>query len=152
MAEQLPDKIILDGREMDLYSNPLEQYWKKSRPDFVITHECRRGYIATWEIRGEELFLKGITGTLKPSFMKLRFKQTACTLRTLFFSSRWKSVKAKWFTGRLRIPDGKMTRFDDHDYESRFERDIIITIDKGLVTRKVTLDNVEHALIENSKL
>jgi len=151
MAEQIPDRIILDGNEMELYSNPLEQYWKKSRPDFLITHECRRGYVATWEIVGEELFLKDITGTLNPSFLRLRFKPTPCTLRRLFFSSRWKPIKAKWFTGRLRIPDGKMTRFDDHDYDSRFERDIIITINQGRMTRRVTLDNTEHALIENSR-
>jgi hypothetical protein len=152
MAEQLPDKIILDGVEMALYSNPLEQYWTvRKKPDFLITPECRRGYVATWEIRDEELFLKDITGLLKPSIMRLRFRLTPCTLKRLFRNSKRKPVKAMWFTGRLRIPDGKMTRFDDHDYDSRFERDIIITIDKGLVTRKVILDNVEHALIENSK-
>lgn len=150
MAEQLPDKIILDGVEMALYTNPLEQYWTSRRkPDFLITPECRRGYVATWEIQGEELFLKDIMGLLKPSLMRLRFKLTACTIKRLFPGSKRKPIKAKWFTGRLRIPDGKMTRFDDHDYDSRFERDIIIMIDEGLVMRRVTLDNAEHAVIEN---
>jgi hypothetical protein len=152
MSEQLADKIILDGVEMALYSNPLEQYWTgRKKPDFLVTPECRRGYVATWEILDEELFLKDITGLLKPSFMHLRFRLTPCTLKRLFPASKRKPVKAVWFTGRLRIPDGKMTRFDDHDYDSRFERDIIITIDEGSVIRRVILDNAEHALIEDSK-
>jgi hypothetical protein len=150
MAAQLPDKIFLEGDIKALYSNPLEQYWvnkKKRRQPFCSTEECRRGYIATWEVANNQLFLTGIEGQIQKSMALFGPKIAPYSLKKLFPRSRNNKVKADWYSGRLRIPLGNMTRFEDHEYDSRFERDIIITVEQGNVVRMATLDNTDHSLI-----
>jgi hypothetical protein len=56
-------------------------------------------------------------------------------------------VKAVWFSGKLRIPQGKRTLYVHHEYDSRFEREMVITIEKGTVVKTVTLDNVQQRLL-----
>ncbi len=58
MAAQLPDKILLNGEQVDLYTNPLEQYWirnDKKHPRFLSAPNCQRGYVAHWEIKDDQL-------------------------------------------------------------------------------------------------
>ncbi|HEY3406246.1 MAG TPA: hypothetical protein VGK59_22820 [Ohtaekwangia sp.] len=154
MAAQVPDKIVLDGKLMDLYSNPLELYWlktKKMRPPFVYTSECIRGYVAKWEIRANQLLLREIEGTYNRSFI-LFYRQAPYTLKKLFPKSKNRPVLAVWFSGKLRIPIARMTMYEDHGYDSRFEKELIMTIHKGEVVKVVTLDFVEKSLVVNSEM
>jgi len=147
MAAQLPDRIMLNGEYLSLYSNPLEQYWNsgRNRPTFQSTRECRRGYVADWEIRADQLFITGIEGTYKRSFLFFK-KISRFTLDTLFPRKPGKLIKAKWFTGKLRVPVGKMMRYGPVEYESRFEKETILTIEHGDVIKTVTLDFVQRTL------
>ena len=61
-----------------------------------------------------------------------------------------KLVKASWFTGKIRIPIGKMTMFEDRGYDSRFEKEQIITINRGEILKSVTLDFMEKRLVVTS--
>ena len=152
MAAQLPDKIVIDGKEMDLYSNPLEEYWitkEKRRPMFCTTMECRRGYIATWMLIDNQLYLKDVSGAIRRRNFILGDKIVNCTLEKLFSKPGKLGVKADWFSGKLRIPDGSMTMFEDNEYDSRFEKEIILSIDHGNIVKRVTLDKVRHTLIYN---
>jgi hypothetical protein len=149
MAAQLPDKILYDGQQMDLYSNPLEPLWtstKKKRPSFIWSSECSRGYIASWEIRGNQLLLKDIDGQYERSFLFFQ-KRSRYTLKKLFPRSKNKPVKAKWFSGKLRVPLGKMTMYEHSGYDSRFEKELIITIHEGEVVKMVTIDFKEKSLV-----
>jgi len=150
MSAQVPDLIIMNGRKMELYTNPLEQYWirlNKNRPSFKVAENCKRGYVATWEIKGRRLFLRAI--------------ESQVLRRTLFFRKRWKrytvtsflksggEIIASWFSGKLRIPNGRMTLYKHNGYDSRFEKETIITVDHGNVEKMVTLDNVNQTLTVN---
>ena len=152
MAAQLPDSIILHGEKLDLYSNPLEKYWQiksKKRPEFHVTPICKRGYIATWEILDKSLILRNIDGNVERRFFLFWKKTVRFTLRMLFSKAKT-GVKATWFTGKIRIPLGKRMLYVHNEYDSRFEKEMVITIDKGAVIRTVTLDNVaQKLLIEN---
>jgi hypothetical protein len=152
MAAQLPDRVLLNGEYLNLYSNPLEQYWislNKKKPAFQVFPNCKRGYLADWEIRSEQLFLTGIEGTYKVNFIFFK-KLFRYTLKTLFRRSKNKLVKAKWFSGKLRIPLGKMTLYQHAGYDSRFEKELIVTVDKGNVIKTVTLDFTKRTLEVNS--
>jgi hypothetical protein len=152
MAAQLPDFIVVNKEKMHLYTNPLEQYWtflKKRKPSFITSQGCKRGYIATWEIHNKQLYLRGISGVVKRNFLFFPLKPKKYTMKLLFPKHHNVAVKAKWFSGKLRIPRGSRTIFSDQDYDSRFEQDIIITIDHGNVVKTVTLDNKQQALIVN---
>jgi len=64
MTVQHPDKIIYKGKEYDLETNPLESYFSRF-PHKLPESECWcsglwRGYVATFEIMDNQLFLKDI--------------------------------------------------------------------------------------------
>ena len=143
MAAQLPDKVLVDGQQWDLFSNPLEQYWMrqyKKRPNFVPLPNCKRGYIANWEIKDNQFFLNSIDGNHEKRSLFFGVEQLRFSLKDLIPKSNNKPVLAKWFSGKLRIPKGRMTLYNHQDYNSRFEKETIITIDKGTLTKMVTID------------
>jgi hypothetical protein len=153
MAAQIPDKILLNGKQLDMYSNPLEEYWfktKKVRPSFLYTTECTRGYVAKWEIKGNRLLLQEIEGTYNRNFIFFS-RKTPYTLKRLFPASKDRPVVAIWFSGKLRIPIGKMTMYEHNAYDSRFEKEVIMTVHKGEVVKVVTLDFLEKSLVVNSE-
>ena len=154
MAAQLPDKILLDGEIQQLYSNPLEHYWirtDKKRPMFYQLPNCRRGYVATWEIKNSQLFLKDLDGNYERSTLFFGTQTARYSLKILFPKSGSRLIKANWFSGKLRVPQGKMTIYDE-DYGSRFEQEVIITIEKGEVVKMVTLDYTKKILIVNTQV
>src|SRR4051812_3780045 len=111
MAAQLPDKVLVDGEEWDLYSNPLEQYWMrqvKKRPDFLPLPDCKRGYIANWEIKNGQFFLKSIDGNFEKRSLFFAPEQARYSLNDFMPKANNKPVLAKWFSGKLRIPKGQM--------------------------------------------
>jgi hypothetical protein len=155
MAAQLPDKILFEGEWRDLYSNPLEDYWVKrgkKHPAFLPASNCRRGYIASWEIQNNHLYLKAIDGNIEKKFLFFAKRTASYTLKSLFPRSMNKLVKAIWFSGKLRIPLGKMTMYEHHAYDSRFEKEQIITIDRGEILKSVTLDFMQKKLVVTADL
>jgi hypothetical protein len=151
MAAQQPDKISLNGEQLDLYSNPLEQFWintKKVRPRFISSSECIRGYVAGWEIRDNKLLLTDIDGSYERNFIFFR-KPAQYSLRKLFPRSKNKPVRANWFSGKLRVPIGSMTMYEDSGYDSRFEKEYIVTIHEGEVVKMVTIDFKKKSLVIN---
>lgn len=148
MAAQLPDVIIVHGEKMELYSNPLEQYWienKVRRPAFQSTIICKRGYIATWELRGKLLLLRDIDGDYENSHFIFWKKIEPYTFNQLFPKADGEAI-ATWFTGKIRIPQGRRTLYVHHEYDSRFEREMVVTIEHGRVMKTVVLDYAKHEL------
>jgi hypothetical protein len=149
MAAQLPDIIIIQGEQMDLYSNPLEQYWslyKKKRPAFQSSSSCKRGYIATWEILDKQLLFRSIDGNVEKRSFLFWKKIVRCSMKMLFSKAGNKPVIAKWFTGKIRIPQGNRTLYVHNEYDSRFEREMVITIENGSVIKTVVLDYTQQKL------
>ena len=151
MAAQVPDKIFFDGEQLGLYSNPLEQFWtsaKKAKPPFISTPECSRGYVASWEIRNNKLLLKEVEGNYVRNFIFFR-KPARYSLKKLFSRNKNKPVCANWFSGKLRVPIGNMIRYHHSGYDSRFEKEYIISVHEGEVVKVVTIDFKEKSLVIN---
>ena len=207
---QRPDKLFYEGKKHWLYSNPLEQYFDSlgSRPQLFIEDKCWgtncwRGYIASWEIKDNLLYLKQIESccykyyvindkaieklknklpdnfypvldSLKnkrfDSFKKLKkamrkflkrrkiakyskflkeatLKETEKSDLKKLFGNRYKEgvVQATWFTGTLRIPDGKQLEYVHMGYGSIYERDIIFYIKEGKIINKMIIDNTDNS-------
>lgn len=151
MAAQLPDTIYLNSKWMDLFTNPLETYWEKTgkkRPTFNTINTCKRGYIASWSIRENRLLLNDIEGEYVASSFIFGRKLTKTSLKKIFPKSKG-NVFANWYSGKLRIPAGSMTQYEHQDYNSRFEKEIIVTIENGMVIKMVTLDYTQQRLVVN---
>lgn len=127
MTAQIGEKLIYEGREVSMCSEPLGDFFALggTHPEFQFTCTALwRGYVGTWEIINDRLYLVGLSGTLKDG--------TEATLETVFpaYPDR---VFAHWFSGTLRIPEGKQLEYVHMGYASTYERDRILQIEKGVV-------------------
>jgi hypothetical protein len=131
---QFPDNIYIDGHKHFLFSTPLEQYYgpHNPRPQFRYPNTATwRGYIATWEIDGNTLYLKAIRAWTPAGEVGLK---------DLFPGYKGR-VAATWFTGQLKVPQGQRLRFSmPHPI---YEKYLMITVEKGRVVRQEIMDNPE---------
>ncbi len=99
---QAPDKVIYNGKEFYLLANPLENYFEQhpdKRPNAEIhSTGLLRGYIATFEIRENQLFLKDIEIECIDPTSKAGFGYCMkSVLREVFFDQE--NIKITWLTG-----------------------------------------------------
>lgn len=128
MTAQLPEPLQYQGETLAMCTNPLDDYFalKGSRPIFAFTCTALwRGYVGQWEIVDDLLYLVGLSGELMDG--------GEVTLATIFpdYPDR---VFAHWYCGTLRIPQGKQLEYVHMGYGSRYEQDLLIDVDRGVVT------------------
>ncbi len=128
MTAQISENLIYDGQEVGMCTNPLGDYFAfgGERPDFA--YNCTalwRGYVGTWEIVDDRLYLIALHGTLEDG--------SEAMLATVFrdYPDR---VFAHWYTGTIRIPQGKLLNYVHMGYGSTYEGDIFLELEKGVVT------------------
>lgn len=127
MTAQIGEKLIYDGRQVSMCTEPLGDYFAFGghHPEFEFTCTALwRGYVGTWEIADDRLYLVGLTGTLEDG--------SKATLETVFpgYPDR---VFAQWYCGTLRIPEGKRLQYVHMGYASTYERDRMVKIERGVV-------------------
>ena len=113
---QIPERIVYEGTEGFLFTNPLESYFSKEnpRPEFASPHTaCWRGYVGAWEIREDTLYLSDIK-----AWMRDEDGKAAPVGFEKVFPGKSKPLKAEWFTGTLRIPRGKPIRYVHMGYQT----------------------------------
>jgi hypothetical protein len=129
---QSSDILYLNGQEHSLESLPLEQYYGPGnpRPKFRAPNTATwRGYIATWEIDRGVLHLKAIRAWTE---------QREVGIEDLFPGQKG-PVAATWFTGKLRVPQGKILKpAVPHPI---YEKYLMITVEKGRVVSQEVIDN-----------
>ncbi|MCW8884232.1 MAG: hypothetical protein OQK12_03120 [Motiliproteus sp.] len=127
MTAQIPEKIRLDGQRFSMCSTPLNDFVALGGrlPKFAVTCTALwRGYIGSWELLDGRLYLNGLTGSLEDG--------EEITLATLFpdFPDR---VFAHWYSGTLRIPQGKLIEYHHAGFASEYERDLLLTFERGIL-------------------
>lgn len=137
MTAQIGERLIYDGREVSMCSQPLDGYFALGGRSPEFESNCTalwRGYVGTWEIVGDRLYIVSLSGTLKDG--------TDATLETVFpgYPDR---VFAHWYTGTLRIPEGKRLEYVHMGYASTYERDRLLKIEKGVVVGSYVRQNGE---------
>lgn len=158
-TSQDPDVLILDGKTYDLYANPLESYYGEGwRPAFwfapnTVNSGNWRGYVATWEIINDSLYLTKINSWFCNKRIRTRSGCRRVTLRDLFgvkvVNGR---VAATWSYDELRVPDGKEIEYVHMGYGSVYERDIIFGVDAGKILKREVIDNTKGTLPSNLEL
>lgn len=127
---QIEDVIFLNGQKHPLYSLPLEQYFGPSRPrpQFRAPHTALwRGYKATWEIKGDMLYLNDLEAWTPGGKAGLE----------AVFPGQKGPIPATWFTGQLKIPQGKALK--PYVPYPLYEKYLLISVEKGrVVGRRVT--------------
>jgi hypothetical protein len=132
---QSSDKIILNGKEHDLLCTPLESLEEDSSdiklPNFwlsisgsdtaiIMNTGNWRGYVATWEIVKDTLYL------IKIDNGKYDLSDI---FGNLFNDGK---VFASWYTGDLRVVDGPLVNYIHMGFMSTYEREKIIEVENGI--------------------
>lgn len=116
-------------------SEPLDAYFSIANitPKFrVDCTACWRGYVGTWLIENDRLYLVDISAYLEDG--------SEANLQSLFPLAKEK-VFADWFTGTLRIPQGKILDYVHGGYLSTYEQDLFLEIKKGYLVNKSVKKN-----------
>ena len=127
MTAQAADRLHYRGQSYYLLATPLEDYFTLGRPkpDLRVPHTgLWRGYVASWLVEGDLLFLVGLEGCLTDG--------QPATISTVFPAAAG-SVLADWYSGSLRFASGQVTRYVHRGYGSRFEQEFILRVAGGVV-------------------
>jgi len=130
MTAQVPEEIIIEGKLNYMACEiPLPEELVRAcnegeaEENDIITFStaCWRNYVGHWEIKKGILYLNNITGAYRLN------SETP--------------VKAEWFTGIIRVPQGKMIKYVHMGYESVYEKDMFFHIENGAVVDVEIVDN-----------
>ena len=145
---QSPDIIILNGIKYDIIPpSVMEEYYQnypKKRPQPTGQTNLYRGYIATYEIKNNELLVNDINGQRR-EIENIRISDFRW-INNLYKRSRERRSnlphikKAEWYSGLLFIPQGKLTPH----YESSNGYFTVIKIENGNYLRSFTLSNEQY--------
>jgi hypothetical protein len=141
MTAQVTEVLIYEGKKMSICTEPLSNYFvlNGNKPQFVSPHTALwRGYVGTWEIIDDRLYLTHIEGIITdvgPASISSLFPDYPIL------------VFAHWYSGTLRIPQGKLLNYFHGGYGSTYERDIFLEFKKGILVNKVIKEN-EYKLEE----
>lgn len=122
MTAQIPESLHFQGEDLALCTNPLDSYFSLggAKPAFADTSTALwRGYIGRWDIVDGRLYLVGLSGTLEDG--------TPASLETVF-PGYGQRVFAHWYTGTLRLPQGRRPKYVHMGYGSVHERDLLIDV------------------------
>jgi hypothetical protein len=104
------------------------------------------GYVAKWEIKEDELFLADVS-ILNESEDSSNDLQSV--MSEMFPES--KEVLARWFSGYIIVPDGKLVNYVHMGYGSTFEKYIMLRIENGMVKRYATADTATFAKFRDAQ-
>lgn len=127
MTSQVGERLIYEGHEVSMCSEPLRDFFSLNgkQPAFAKARTSLwRRYVGTWEIVNDRLYMVGLTGKLEDG--------SEATLETVFPGYPDRAF-AHWYSGKLRIPEGKELEYVHMGYSSIFERDRFLMIEKGVV-------------------
>ena len=138
---QIPDNIIYKGEKYELhYSFPMEGYFK-THPDkrpsgssYVSCTALWRGYVATYAIKENQLYLKdiGIQDGEKSNGRGVHSTIWKSVMNEVFPNQ--KLVKINWVTGLFVLPVGKWI-YDPLIF-GKYENYIILEIENGILKRE----------------
>ncbi len=133
MTAQIGEKLIYNGEETWMASEPLNQYLQ-SRTDIKFVSPstaCWRGYFGQWEIKDNNLYLTGLKAYIED------YKEV--DLNYLFPGQN--IIFANWFNGKIRIPLGEMLNYRHMGYASLFEKDLFLIFENGTLVNQYEVDN-----------
>lgn len=140
MTAQVHEKIIINGTKATMITCPQipsdnefietvsrdvlsEKIQAGEINEPVLSTACWRNYIGTWEIREGKFYLIDIIGTYR--------------------ISSGQPVHADWYTGTIRIPQGRMISYVHIGFESQYEKELLIEIENGIVKGERIYDRME---------
>lgn len=130
MTDQFSESLIYQSSEYNLCTEPLGPFLESSASTVKFHGSSTalwRGYIGTWAIENERLYLVKLSGRVEATDGKREVGLEA------LFPDYPDGVFAHWFTGVLRCPAGALLRYVHGGFGSTYERDLFIPVQRGVV-------------------
>jgi hypothetical protein len=128
MSMQTPEVLDYDGQRLPMATDVLEPYLETNSIDTAFLHRhtaLERGYVGVWAILDDAFYLTELLGEFPD--------RTAARVTEMFFPGRGLPLLADWFSGTLRCPQGRRLQTRLLGWESVYERDLLIEIERGKV-------------------
>jgi hypothetical protein len=130
MTAQTPENLIYQGEQLTVCTEPLARFpgiYPVQPPYEYPSTSLWRGYIGTWSIESDRLYLKAL--------QRWRHEDGQLTVVGLedLFPGYPNGVFAHWFTGELRCPRGALLKYVHGGYLSKYEEDLFISVKRGVV-------------------
>lgn len=126
MTAQIAEVLRYKGNDLSMCTCPLNGYLANTPRRVSFDESCSalwRGYIGTWGIIDNRLYLLGLSGFYDGG--------KALNLGTLF-PDYPDGVFAHWFTGFIRCPRGKLLNYEHMGFASTYEEDIVLEFKSGV--------------------
>jgi hypothetical protein len=138
MTAQIPELIIIDGETHLLCEEPIEYYFQliNKRPSFKWpSTSLWRGYRGTWLIKNKQLYLTNLETYFDEGDNKF------FNWRILFQNCSG-DIKASWYSGTLRVPQGKILKGVNIGFQNIYEKDLFLTIKNGdVISSEIKINN-----------
>lgn len=133
MTIQAGEILIYNSKKITINTEPLKPYLESlSYVDFIFKSTALvRGYIGTWDIKNKKLFLVSLIGFIE--------NNDQIDLNYLFPNK--KEVFAKWYSGDIRIPEGKLLKKVNLGYASIFEKNRLLSFKDGTLINETVKNN-----------
>lgn len=142
-----PDRIRINSKEYDYRQHHLEQYFnyypeKRIVPN-IDTTLVNRGYIATYEIFDDQIFLLDLEiPRTKNDFRQLK------SIREKFSTSKSERIPLRWVNGVIHIGIGEDS-FKKDSLMPTNTNNLILEIQKGRVVRTENFNKEEIRVFKN---
>lgn len=147
---QAPDLLTIDGKTYPIHTNPLAPVLAANPGRLpepgVISSGLWRGYIATWSVRENRLFLDDVSVPTR-EYMDddaPESKRFLSAMKPLFGEAGPRV--ATWFTGYLIVPTGKIVQYVHMGYASTYQSYMILKVIDGAIhdRRELTLEEFKQ--------
>lgn len=135
MTAQVSEKLLINGQKLRMCACPLDGFLATNSKRWSFAANCTacwRGYVGTWEIVDQRLYLKAVQGELTNG--------QEASLETLF-PGYPDGAFAHWFSGTIRCTQGKMLNYVHGGFASKYERDLFMEFKKGVLVSEHTVVN-----------
>lgn len=136
MTAQAREILIYKGKKYSMATEPLEPYIEENNIKFnpnAVCSGCWRGYIGTWSIENNRLYLIDIDTDDDVKKIGLDYLFPGQT-----------NVFAEWFTGELHIPYGRLMKYVHQGYASLYEKELFLNVQNGIVISEREIDNTHY--------
>lgn len=157
---QSAERIFIDGEEWELLGCPIEldsllseKVQEHVPKDIIFSTGCYRGYIGTWELKDNRLYLRSLSfdvfdgaNPLDNAILESIF-EPYCTDE---------GILASWVTATLRVGRGECITHIDEGFYRNYEQESLLTIHTGTLANKkeyrnyvkkgVSWDDIEKSL------
>jgi len=142
MTAQFVEALYFRDECLPMSTLPLEHYFLfyQDRPDLHGNTALERGYVGTWAIEDNRLRLLVLQGEYRSD------RQKQLCLSDIFPGQE--RVFAFWYSGVLRCPRGKRLQYIHMGFQSVYEQDLYLIIEKGVLIAEHLVSNPHPPPVE----